>query len=476
MYGLASLQLQHYSWFSCCVATRKPSSKFSFSINASTNNESGSRNPPPDTVAEQQPTVDDRIKLAFEKAKAYKKISTGDVVEDSAGSSSSRVSSIDTNEQLPDGKTKGVGGDGVKDATKKGGTGKNLGNGVRNTSASSSKEVKLSVSSVDFLGLDFADKKRSRRELPPGLRPVRNPFPEGELPEVEIILGDTSKFGGGTTPAPPVPESDSSQQQENSDVYKPKVSTWGVFPRPRDISKTNTINRLGASDFVSIVQLLEVVLSFLCHQFGGGRTIRPGDVIETAEERASKDERTRQLLAAYRKKIGSTSIDPEVKLKCDKALEDGNSLMNSGKLKDALPYYQMVMDKLPFESELHGLAGLQWSICQDSLCRANDARLMYEKLQSHPNAEVSKRAKQFVFSFQAMEMMKFSGSNYLPKTTGYESYFDAFVENKAAAGIIGAGAEAEDDDALRQALPYMFFLVSPLFIVLLIAVQRGSTN
>ena len=39
-------------------------------------------------------------------------------------------------------------------------------------------------------------------------------------------------------------------QKEQSGAYKPKVSTWGVFPRPADISKA----------------------------YGGGKTIQPGDV------------------------------------------------------------------------------------------------------------------------------------------------------------------------------------------------------
>lgn len=30
-------------------------------------------------------------------------------------------------------------------------------------------------------------------------------------------------------------------------------------------------------------------------------------------------------------------------------LKDGDSLMGSGKLKEALPYYQKVMDKMPFQ-------------------------------------------------------------------------------------------------------------------------------
>ena len=52
-------------------------------------------------------------------------------------------------------------------------------------------------------------------------------------------------------------------------------------------------------------------------QLGGGRNIRPGEVLETAEERAAKEARTRQLLAAYKKKVG-LSIDAKLKSECEK--------------------------------------------------------------------------------------------------------------------------------------------------------------
>lgn len=89
----------------------------------------------------------------------------------------------------------------------------------------------LSVSSIDFVGLDFADKKKSKG-LPAGLVPVADPFPEGDLPEVEFIVGDASKFE----------DKKSSKldqiQGDDPNLYKPKVSSWGVFPRPNNISKT----------------------------------------------------------------------------------------------------------------------------------------------------------------------------------------------------------------------------------------------
>lgn len=148
-------------------------------------------------------------------------------------------------------------------------------------------------------------------------------------------------------------------------------------------------------------------------------------------------------------------------------MKDGDSLMDAGRLQEALPYYQTVMEKLAFQTKLHGLAALQWSICQDSLSRPDKAKDMYEKLQSHPYAEVSKKARQLAFSFQAMEMMKVTRST--PKNTGYQSYFEAFVEDKPN---YTTESSAENEDTLNQALLYMILLASPILLVVLFAAIR----
>ncbi|VVA27737.1 PREDICTED: cytochrome C oxidase subunit [Prunus dulcis] len=132
-------------------------------------------------------------------------------------------------------------------------TGGNLGNEIVD------KKGKLSVSSIDFVGLGSAVKKEDR-----GL-------PAGNFDAVAWKPEQT--------------------QGDNSDLYKPKVSSWGVFPRPNDISKT----------------------------FGGGRVIRPREVLETAEEKAAKEARTRRLVAAYKSKMGVNS-DPQLRSECDKVL------------------------------------------------------------------------------------------------------------------------------------------------------------
>jgi hypothetical protein len=118
----------------------------------------------------------------------------------------------------------------VSSVGSEGGNASNMGS--RNIEQNTEKKGDLKISSIDFVGLNFSDKKTGRA-LPAGLVPVSNPFPDDDLPEVEILVGDASKFGEVTSS-----ESKTPSQEEGSDLYKPKISTWGMFPRPNNISKT----------------------------------------------------------------------------------------------------------------------------------------------------------------------------------------------------------------------------------------------
>ncbi|KAM0897123.1 hypothetical protein ACQ4PT_022743 [Festuca glaucescens] len=320
---------------------------------------------------------------------------------------------------------------------------------------------------TDFLGLDFFEKKRYQG-LPPGLSGAVDPFSNEDFPEVEIVIGDPSKFGKSrrlTENQPAVDDSESEEassstsgeqngdikaqetppstvlqpeDDEKSEFYKPRVTSWGMFPRPQDISKA----------------------------YGGGRNINLGGETQSAEEKAAKDKRTRELLAAYMGGRNKT-LDAKTKAECTQALKEGDELMNAGRLKQALPYYEKVMQAADFKTELHGMAALQWSICLDSLCRSKEAMSMYSKLKYHPNTLVSKKAKMFMFSFQAADFLKVDGIP-VPRNTGYEGYFDQF------GGQRNYYANPDEPEVgIRQIIPYMIFLASPIFFVAFVALRKS---
>lgn len=62
-------------------------------------------------------------------------------------------------------------------------------------------------------------------------------------------------------------------------------------------------------------------------------------------------------------------------------------------------------------------------------------------------------------------------SSSISRTTGYENYFDAFVENKV--DFNPADEEPGGQSVLDQALPYVLLLASPIFFVLFAAVRKS---
>lgn len=174
----------------------------------------------PDRSSEVELAVDP-VKLALKKAEAYKKSKTEeqDSPERNAGDDDEEELPLWVKQKADDYKKQKA-----EDLAKR--SFLRSSNKVEEENGGKKKELK--VSSIDFVGLGFADKK-STRGLPPGLVPVVD---YGDLPEVEFIVGDKTRF------AETEKELEQEGINENSDVYKPKVSTWGVFPRPSNISKT----------------------------------------------------------------------------------------------------------------------------------------------------------------------------------------------------------------------------------------------
>lgn len=76
--------------------------------------------------------------------------------------------------------------------------------------------------------------------------------------------------------------------------YKPSVGTWGIYPRPKDISKA----------------------------YGGGRNITPADSAISAEEQAEFDASLNEQLASFRRSAG-LEVDPAVEVECERLTEQG---------------------------------------------------------------------------------------------------------------------------------------------------------
>ncbi|CAM6123255.1 unnamed protein product [Calypogeia fissa] len=384
--------------------------------------------PPPSKGKELEPVS----LAAFERAKAYKQ-QQSEMVAALQGVAREESSSSNSKESGTTDQSASASGEKVMEieiVTRDGVIKRKVMNAEEQMRAFSNiKDVKRKgVSGIDFAGLGFADKKKSGR--PAGLSEGFVAPPTGALPEVEILTRDAGN---------PQTETEEQAGQGPEQLYKPKVSTWGVFPRPADISKT----------------------------YGGGRTIRPGENLETEEERQTREARTQKLLADYKKVMG-LDVDPKMKAEAEQAVRRGDGLMDDGRLRDALPFYELAMKKMPAKTELHGRAALQAAVCLDSLSRYDEARQIYERLLGHPNGAVSKQARRFLFGFKAMEKLKVDGQ-YKWDTSIYRKYFDSFAD-----GYNSTYKADTEEETSENLLPYALLLLCPILLVVALAASNSS--
>lgn len=228
---------------------------------------------------------------------------------------------------------------------------------------------------------------------------------------------------GGSAGGPEVQQAPGETEEEGVDFHKPKVATWGVFPRPRNISEA----------------------------YGGGRNLRPGQDLETAEQAAQRKQRVSEALASYRKQMG-LEIDPEIEAQAQKLFEDGEALFKAGRISAALDKFSTAADLVPLRSRIGGQVNLQKAICLDSLGRNDDAYAIYTKLEGHNAPGVAKATKRMLFGFKAaknlkVETMSYSGGG----TQAWKQYFDRIGAGTWAAYKASGEESEEDAAAARQA-------------------------
>ncbi|GIL64357.1 hypothetical protein Vafri_18328 [Volvox africanus] len=182
--------------------------------------------------------------------------------------------------------------------------------------------------------------------------------------EARVAAAATAPATAGENGAPAVVE---------EDVYKPKVSTWGMFPRPKDISEA----------------------------YGGGRNLKPGQEIETAQQRAERERNYASALAAYKARAG-LEVDPEAEERAAKLYEEGMELFIAGQLKASYEKFEKVLAAVPVKTKYGGLATLQKAIVLDSVGQNEAAQKLYKSIATHGVAQISKKAKQMLFGFEAM--------------------------------------------------------------------------
>jgi tetratricopeptide (TPR) repeat protein len=253
--------------------------------------------------------------------------------------------------------------------------------------------------------------------------------------------------GGGAGAAPETAEGEAAAAGRGDGAegaYRPKVSTWGVFERPSDISAA----------------------------YGGGRTLKPGQALETPEQRAARDAQYKEALAAYRIKAGLEDVSPEQERRARAAVERADALFRAGKLREAAGAYEDARAMIPLRTTLGGRATLGAAVCLDSLGRGEAARDLYRRLRGHPDAATARTAKRLTFGFDAAKFLKADTITYARGNKEYAKYFRAFADANRVYAASEEELERDRRAARTAALIAVSVMAAPVAGVLALVAGR----
>lgn len=168
---------------------------------------------------------------------------------------------------------------------------------------------------------------------------------------------------------------------DDTAVYKPKVGTWGMFPRPDNISKA----------------------------YGGGRKIPLGGAMAGADSAASKerDAAIKAKLASYRASAGIDMAKEEAHAaEIDAALATADRAMRGAFPGDAVRALEPVREFVSTNSQRGGDVYLALALAYEATGQRNAAIDVYKQLRTSPFQMVARKARQLLAGFDAMEELK----------------------------------------------------------------------
>lgn len=178
------------------------------------------------------------------------------------------------------------------------------------------------------------------------------------------------------------PQESADSDQDEDETYKPKVSTWGVYPRPDNISRA----------------------------FGGGRGIPSDGVDLGSPKQKERDEQVSAKLAAYRAARGvDTSKEEEHKSEIDTALSLSETYMRNADAVSASRELEKVTEFVsgPAASRVGGNVWLALALAYEACARRSAAKQIYKELKGNPYDEIARKAKQLLQGFSDMESLGF---------------------------------------------------------------------
>ena len=226
-------------------------------------------------------------------------------------------------------------------------------------------------------------------------------------------------------------------------AYQPKVSTWGVFERPDNISK----------------------------EFGGGRKIGLGGEEESPEQIAERRARVQAKLGKWRQEQGM-DVDEGTKSRWYVALKGAKVSLSQGRFEEGIEALEdiVLVEKINPRSELGGELTFTYAMLLDNAQRRDEALDMYKRCIGNQYGRISKQADQLIWGMTtAAKKMKADQFDYDGIKDKYDPFLIALTKEKQWKQI----EVSEEEEELNKMTTGSIALVAavPIAALLLIAMH-----
>ena len=314
--------------------------------------------------------------------------------------------------------------------------------GVEQPSVRGGDSKKLTAEERIAQARGYATTKKKKKEEEEGKEGASAVAPKMEEAEEETSSGERKQktvnvqIISKDTSYNPFDEDESIVGMDDIDTgvnYKPKVSTWGVFPRPKDISK----------------------------EYGGGRTLKKDEkgqnIIESKEETEARKIRVAKKLEKYRTS-NALNMSKEEEEKVREALAEANEFLRVGSVMKGIAALEPFQQEINARSELGGQVIFCYAMCLDNAQRREEALKQYKRVLGNQYGMVSKQAERMLWGMTtASKKMKADLFDYESDRRKYtEDALEKWVNPK------WRSREEDDEEAKKlneQAIMFVFGLV-----------------
>ena len=210
--------------------------------------------------------------------------------------------------------------------------------------------------------------------------------------------------------------------------YRPSVTSWGVFERPKNISKA----------------------------YSGGRVIAKDEPLETPEQTETRKKRVAKKLEKYRR-TNTLNLSNEERREVEKALEEANEMLHVGSWEKAIEMLQPHQERINERSELGGKVIFCYAMCLDNAQRREEAQKQYKRVIGNQYGIVSKQAGRMLWGMTtASKTMKADLFDYESDRRKYTEEQLARWTNPKFVGTIN---EEDAKELNQQAITYAFGLI-----------------